>query len=74
MSRSYSDITIQYFDIKALKVATDTELLDLTLKCDKQSKHIFLDVFTKDTDSCTYVLPSTCFPKNNMESIPKDFV
>ena len=41
MSRSYSDITIQYFDIKALKVATDTELLDLTLKFDKQSKHIF---------------------------------
>ena len=74
MSCSYSDIAIQYFDIKTLKVATHTEVLDLTLKFDKQSKQIFLDVFTKDADSCTYVLPSTCFPKNNMESIPKDFV
>ena len=30
-----------------------------------------MDVFAKDTDSFTYVLPSTCFPKNNIENIPK---
>ena len=28
-------------------------------------------MFAKDTDSFTYVLPSTCFPKNNIENIPK---
>ena len=30
-----------------------------------------MDVFAKDTDSFTYVLPSTCFPKNNIENIHK---
>ena len=28
-------------------------------------------MFAKDTDSFTYVLPSRCFPKNNIEHIPK---
>ena len=28
-------------------------------------------MFVKDTGSFTYVLPSTCFPKNNIENIPK---
>ena len=119
MSCSYSDIAIQYFDVKALEhtlaticwkrfrddifivwphsideldiffdymnkvdptkkiqftmeVATDTlEFLDLKLKFDKESKQISVDVFAKDTDSLTYVLPSTCFPKNYIENIPK---
>ena len=100
---SYSDIAIQYFDVKTLKytpatifqkrfgddifivrpysiyerhiffdcmnkvdptkqipstmgVATDTlEFLDLKLKFDKE---IFVNVFAKDTDSFTYVLPT----------------
>ena len=55
-----------------MEVATDTlEFLDLKLKFDKESKQISVDVFAKDTDSFTYVLPSTCFPKNNIENIPK---
>ena len=55
-----------------MEVATDTlEFLDLRLKFDKESKQISVDVFAKDTDSFTYVLPSTCFPKNNIENIPK---
>ena len=55
-----------------IEVATDTlEFLDLKLKFDKESKQISVDVFAKDTDSFTYVLPSTCFPKNNIENIPK---
>ena len=29
-------------------------------------------MFAKETGSFTYVLPSTCFPKNNIENIPKD--
>ena len=28
-------------------------------------------MLVKDTDSLTYVLPSTCFPKKNIENIPK---
>ena len=50
-----------------MEVAADTlELLDIQLKFDKESKHISVDVFAKDTNSFTYVLPSTCFPKNNV--------
>ena len=60
--------TIQF----TMEVATDTlEFLDLKLKFDKESKQISVDVFVKDTGSFTYVLPSTCFPKNNIENIPK---
>ena len=55
-----------------MEVATDTlEFLDLKLKFDKGSKQISVDVFAKDTDSFWYVLPSACFPKNNIENIPK---
>ena len=39
-----------------MEVATDTlEFLDLKLKFDKE---IFVNVFAKDTDSFTYVLPT----------------
>ena len=119
MSCSYSDIAIQYFDVKTLEytpagicwkrfrdyifivwpysidelgiffdymnkvdptkkiqftmeVATDTlEFLDFKLKFDKESKQISVDVFAKDTNNFTYVLPSTSFPKSNIKSIPK---
>ena len=27
-------------------------------------------MFAKDTNNFTYVLPSACFPKNNIENIP----
>ena len=55
-----------------VEVATVTlELLYFQLKLDKESKQISINVFAKDTDSFTYVLSSTCFPKNNIENIPK---
>ena len=58
-----------------IEVATDTlEFLDLKLRFDKESKQISVDVFAKDTNSFTYVLPSTCLLKNNIESIPKSVV
>ena len=47
------------------------EFLDLKLKFDIETKHISVDVFSKTTDSFTYVLPSTCFPKSSSENIPK---
>ena len=55
-----------------IEVSTDTlEFLELNLKFDKKLKQISADVFAKNTDSFTYVLPSTCFPRSNIESIPK---
>ena len=49
-----------------MEVATDTlDVLDFKLKFDKESKQLSVD-----TDSLTYLLPSTCFPKNNIENIP----
>ena len=54
-----------------MKVATDTlDVLDFKLKFDKESKQLSVDVLPEDTDSLTYLLPSTCFPKNNIENIP----
>ena len=55
-----------------MEVAEDIlEFLDLRLKFNKESKRISVDVFSKTTNSFTYVLPSTCFPKHNIENIPK---
>ena len=55
-----------------MEVAKDVlELLDLKLKFDKEHKRISADIFAKATNSFTYVLPSTCFPKNNIENVPK---
>ena len=47
------------------------KFLDLKLNYDKESKQISVDVFAKETNSFTYVLPSMCFLKNSIESIPK---
>ena len=35
-------------------------------------QHILVDIFAKATNSFTDVLPSTCFPKNSTENVPKD--
>ena len=55
-----------------MEVAEDSlEFADLKLMFDKEAKKISVDVFSKTTNSFTYVLPNTCFPKNNIENIPK---
>ena len=55
-----------------MEIAEDSlEFLDFKLKFDIETKHISVDVFFKTTDSFTYVLPSTCFPKSSIENIPK---
>ena len=52
-----------------MEVASDIlQFLDLKLKFDEESKQISVEVLAKDTDS---FLPSTCFPKNNIEIIRK---
>ena len=48
-----------------------SEFLDLGLKYAKESKRIFVNIFSKATNSFPYVLRKTCFPKNNIENIPK---
>ena len=55
-----------------MEVAKDVlEFLDLKLKFDKEYKRISLDIFVKATSSFTYILSSTCFPKNRIENVPK---
>ena len=55
-----------------MEVAKDyLEFLDLKLMFDKESKKISVDIFSNATNSFTYVLPNTCFPKNNIKNIPK---
>ena len=55
-----------------MEVAKDSlEFLDLKLMFDKESKKISVDLFSKATNSFTYVLPNTCSPKSNIENIPK---
>ena len=55
-----------------MEVAKDVlEFLDLKLKFDKEHRCILADISAKATNSFTYVLPSTCFPKISIENIPK---
>ena len=46
------------------------EFLDLRLHINENNK-ICVDVFAKPTNSFTYVLPSTCYPKKNIDNVPK---
>ena len=50
---------------------THQSFLDLKLKFDEKSKHCSVDEVAKGTKRFTYVLPSTCFPKKVIESMPK---
>ena len=53
-----------------MEVAEDVlEFLDLKLTFDKEYKRISVEIFAKATNSFTYVLPSTCFPKNSFENV-----
>ena len=45
--------------------------LDLTLSFDATSKQALVDVFSKPTNSFTYVMRSTCFPRRNIEKAPE---
>ena len=46
------------------------ELLDLNLHINEYNK-ICVDVYTKPTNSFTFVLPSTWYPKKNINKVPK---
>ena len=45
------------------------EFLDLKLKMNENNK-ITIDVFSKPTNSFIYVMPSTCYPSNNINNVP----
>ena len=46
------------------------EFLDLSLHTNEHNK-ICVDVYVKPTNSFTYVLPSTYYPKKNINKVPK---
>ena len=56
----------------AMSVADQStlEFLDLSLHINEKNK-ICVDVYAKPTNSFTYVLSSTCYPKRNINNIPK---
>ena len=46
------------------------DFLDLKLKMNENNK-ITIDVFSKPTNSFTYVMPSTCYLSNNINDVPR---
>ena len=68
MNNVVRTIKIQF----TMEVAEDVlELLNLKLIFDKEYKRISIDIFAKATNSFTYVLHSTCFPKKSIENVSK---
>ena len=67
-----NDIDITW-KIKFTMQTTDEnglEFLDLKLKMNENSK-ITVEVFPKSIKSFTYVMPSTCYPSNNINNVPR---
>ena len=58
-----------------MSVANESVLafLDLSLHVDEHSK-IYVNFFAKPTNSFTYVLPSTCYPKKSINNVSKGIV
>ena len=55
-----------------MQVAGDDGLDFLDLKLKMVNGKISVNVFSKPTNSFTYVLPSICYPNRNIRSVPKD--
>ena len=54
-----------------MQAAGDDGLKFLDLKLKMVNGKISVDVFSKPTNSFTYVLPSTCYPNRNIRNVPK---
>ena len=54
-----------------MQAAGDDGLEFLDLKLKMVNGKISVDVFSKQTNSFTYVLPSTCYPNRNIKNVPK---
>ena len=46
------------------------DFLDLNLKFNNNTCKIEVDVYAKETNSFTYVMPSTCYPNKNINNVP----
>ena len=57
-----------------MQAAGDDGLEFLDLKLRMVNGKISVNVFSKPTNSFTYVLPSTSYPNRNIRNIPKDTV
>ena len=51
-----------------VQVDDGIEFLDLKLKL--ENSKIAVDVFANPTNSFTYVLPTSCYPKKSINNIP----
>ena len=54
-----------------MEVADENEIEFLDLKLKIAEGKINVDVYSKPTNSFTYVLPSTCYPYKNIRNVPK---
>ena len=54
-----------------MQVADENELQFLDLKLKIVEGKVNVDVYSKPTNSFTYVLPSTCYPYKNIRNVPK---
>ena len=61
------DLTLFFNDMNNIVL----EFLDLKCTFGIEHKRISIDIFAKATNSFTYVLHSTCFPKKSIENVPK---
>ena len=55
-----------------MQIADDNGLEFLDLKLKIQNGKISVDVYSKPTNSFTYVMPSTCNPRKNINNVPRD--
>ena len=54
-----------------MQIADDNGLEFLDLKLKIQNGKISVDVYSKPTNSFTYVMPSTCYPRKNINNVPR---
>ena len=54
-----------------MQIADDNSLEFLDLKLKLEGGKISVDVYSKPTNSFTYVLPSTCYPKRSINNVPR---
>ena len=57
------------FTMQVADEVNGLEFLDLKIKCLKGK--LSVDVYSKPTNSFTYVLPSTCYPMKNINKVPQ---
>ena len=57
------------FTMQIANEVNGLDFLDLKIKC--LNDKLLVDVYSKPTNSFTYVLPSTCYPMKNINKVPQ---